>query len=397
MSLTKLNRNHLRRVLLFLAQHWKASLGIILLMTIEVIFHIRSFTIPRPSTNLDPPFYTTCHDPSTMNSTARANATFMMLARNSDVSGAVQSVKSVQAQFNQHFGYPWVFLNDEEWSEEFKMEVGKAVGEGVSVTFDTIPWEVWGFPMWIDREKARRKMKKMEREGVMYAGEESYHHMCRFQSGFFYDHPALLPYKFYWRVEPDIRFTCAIPYDPFLSMSQHDKKYGYAIALWERGNTVPSLFRKISDYKARRHVRTTPLWTALMAPSYAPWLIRRFVLSLLRNRDGKGDLWNMCHLWSNFEIADMEFFRSSAYRELFRYLDEDGGFYYERWGDAAVHSLGVAMLLRPDEVHWFSDWGYVHGGLQVCPKEGLGCGCECEEGGREVETVCLDSIRRTVE
>lgn len=72
----------------------------------------------------------------------------------------------------------------------------------------------------------------------------------------------------------------------------------------------------------------------------------------------------MCHSWSNFEIADLEFFRSNAYREVFKYLDRDGGFYYERWGDAPVRSLAAAMLLQPEEVHHFSDLGYVHGVLQ---------------------------------
>ena len=112
-------------------------------------------------------------------------------------------------------------------------------------------------------------------------------------------------------------------------MEKHNKKYGYTIALWERGKTVPSLFRKISDWKKARKIRTTSLWNAMIDPSYAPWPIRRF-LSFLRNRDTAGDLWNMCHFWSNFEIADMDFFRSPEYREFFEFLDADGGFYFER-------------------------------------------------------------------
>jgi mannosyltransferase len=108
----------------------------------------------------------------------------------------------------------------------------------------------------------------------------------------------------------------------------------------------------------------------------------------------------MCHFWSNFEIADMEFFRSAAYRKIFDYLDRDGGFYYERWGDAPVHSLAAAMLLRPEELHHFSDFGYVHDGLQVCPfesgkeekREELGCRCKCDPEARAVEPVCLNRI-----
>ncbi|KAF1851652.1 glycosyltransferase family 15 protein [Cucurbitaria berberidis CBS 394.84] len=383
-------------------------------MLIEVCVHIQSFAIRRPATNLDPPFHVGCQNP-VMNVAPRANATLVMLARNSDVSGAVHSVKSVQTQFNDHFRYPWVFLNDEKWSAEFMEKVGKAAGEGVNVKFEKIPRAMWGYPEWIDQDKARRKMEEMERRGIMYAGQESYHHMCRFQSGFFYDHPALESYKWYWRVEPDISFTCAITYDPFIEMEKHGKKYGYTIALWERGTTVASLFRKLSDYKARVHIPSTSLWTAMIDPSYLPWPFRRF-LSLLRNRDAYGDIWNMCHFWSNFEIADMDFFRSPAYRSLFRYLDEDGGFYYERWGDAPVHSLAAALLLRPEELHHFSDFGYIHANLQYCTHaptdearrrgelvpmlegrgEELGCRCTCDLGIKIVEPVCLNRIKQTV-
>jgi hypothetical protein len=50
----------------------------------------------------------------------RENATFVMLASNSDVDGAAQSVQEMEDRFNKKYNYPWVFLNDEEYSEEFK-------------------------------------------------------------------------------------------------------------------------------------------------------------------------------------------------------------------------------------------------------------------------------------
>jgi hypothetical protein len=34
-------------------------------------------------------------------------------------------------------------------------------------------------------------------------------------------------------------------------------------------------------------------------------------------------------VWSNFEIADMDFWRSEAYTKFFEYLENTGGFYYE--------------------------------------------------------------------
>ena len=222
-------------------------------------------------------------------------------------------------------------------------------------------------------------------------------------------------------MEPDIEFTCAITYDPFVEMERNDKRYGYTIALWELGKTVPSLFRKLSEYKMRKGIPTTSLWTAMMDASYLPWPIRRLTW-WIRNHDPYGDLWNMCHFWSNFEIADMEFFRSAEYRDFFNFLDEDGGFYYERWGDAPVHSLAAAMLLRPVQVHHFADFGYVHKPFQYCTHaptdealrrgelvpnfEGrdvgaaaereLGCNCNCDPSIQMIVPTCFNRIRSTV-
>ena len=65
--------------------------------------------------------------------------------------------------------------------------------------------------------------------------------------------------------------------------------------------------------------------------------------------------YSTCHFWSNFEIADMEFWRSKAYEEYFAYLDRAGGFFYERWGDAPVHSIALALFEDKSKIHWY-EW-----------------------------------------
>ena len=57
------------------------------------------------------------------NASERANATILMLARNSDVEGAVRSVRELEDRFNRKFGYPWVFLNEEDFDDNFKRYV----------------------------------------------------------------------------------------------------------------------------------------------------------------------------------------------------------------------------------------------------------------------------------
>ena len=117
--------------------------------------------------------------------------------------------------------------------------------------------------------------------------------------------------------------------DPFVEMAKSGKRYGYTLALWELGQTVPSMFRKVSDYKKAHKIPSTGLWNAMMEPSWAPLPIRP-LMSWFSSRDAQGDAWNLCHFWSNFEIADLEWFRTPEYRKFFDFLDAEGGFYYER-------------------------------------------------------------------
>lgn len=53
--------------------------------------------------------------------------------------------------------------------------------------------------------------------------------------------------------------------------------------------------------------------------------------------------------------------------KFFETLENAGGFYYERWGDAPVHSIGAALLAPKDKLHFFHEIGYRHEPFQHCP------------------------------
>ena len=53
---------------------------------------------------------------------------------------------------------------------------------------------------------------------------------------------------------------------------------------------------------------------------------------------------NNCQFFSNFEIGDLGFFRSKENEKYFDWLDKHGGFHYERFGDASIHTLSAAMF-----------------------------------------------------
>ena len=49
----------------------------------------------------------------------RANAVIVMLARNTEINEVADSMRQLEDRFNGEYGYPWVFLNDEPFSEDF--------------------------------------------------------------------------------------------------------------------------------------------------------------------------------------------------------------------------------------------------------------------------------------
>ncbi|KAH8119742.1 glycosyltransferase family 15 protein [Phellopilus nigrolimitatus] len=286
-----------------------------------------------------------------------------MLVRNSEVNDASVAIRQLQDRFNNKYKYPWVFLNDEPFSEYFIQRTSQLVG-GANASYGVIPQDHWQQPEWIDENRAREGRNKLMAQGVIYGGKFLllYRNMCRFNSGFFYRHELLQQYRYYWRVEPGVKFFCDMDYDPFLMMQDQQKVYSFTISLYEWHATIPTLWPAVKEF----------------IKEYPQHLAENNSMDYLSN-DG-GETYNLCHFWSNFEIADLDFWRSPAYTAFFDFLEKKGGFYYERWGDAPVHSIAAALFARKDQIHFFRDVGYRHDPFQRCPQNPLhqqgNCWCD---------------------
>lgn len=198
--------------------------------------------------------------------------------------------------------------------------------------------------------------------------------------------------------------------DPFIHMARANKTYGFTIAVKELKETVPNIFRYASAYKRKNNITSQGLWEMFIEPppekptslptddpKYKPPLPEE-ILSTEPGQGGisdvdpeamDGETYNMCHFWSNFEIARLDWFRSKEYEEFFEMMDRSGGFWMERvsvrtvscysprltraqWGDAPIHSLAAGALLAPKDIHYFRDFGYRHTTIQHCPANAPG-------------------------
>lgn len=330
----------------------------------------------RISEKYDKVFVEGCVEPDV--DKPRANAAFVILARNSDLGGVLQSVRSVERHFNRWFHYPYVFLNDAEFDSNFKNTVKKYVSGDVE--FGKVGSDMWDFPDWIDDKIAQEGIAKQGDAAVMYGGLESYHKMCRFYSGCV---PLILfgELSLTWPDSSSTTLSCSSTSgtgessptssisatshsmpplrlrqdaltsrsDPFIKMIENNKTYGFTIAVKELRETVPNIFRYASAYKRLNNLTSQGLWEMFVEPpedevevdeedpqrSEFPGFIPRTSTNKpykpkIDPEAMEGEKYNMCHFWSNFEIAKLSWFRSKEYQDFFQMMDRGGGFWMER-------------------------------------------------------------------
>lgn len=287
----------------------------------------------------------------------KENATIVMLVRNTELKGALLSMRSLEDRFNKNYKYPWVFLNDVPFDDDF-IEQTSLMASG-KVFYELIPELDWNPPPHIDLEKLEHNLRNSN--DVIYGFSRSYRNMCHFNSGYFYKQKRLLDYEWYFRVEPDVEYMCDFLYDPFTLLRTLNKTYGFVITIPDYINTMPTLWSTVQDYMKE--------YPQHLHPNNALKFLTSNDSDIFHNIHTKTNSeYNLCHFWSNFEIGNLNFFRGEAYELYFKFLDQAGGFYYERWGDAPVHSIALSLLLDKDEIYHFEDIGYYHAPYMSCPQ-----------------------------
>lgn len=288
--------------------------------------------------------------------TGRANATLLVLVRNRELNKVADTVNQIEKHFNSKFNYPYVFLNNNLFSPRFESLMRQVLPER-ELYFETIDGEIWNKPKGLSSLRLKLGQEFLVEEGIGYASKESYHNMCRYYSGHFYNHPRLQKFKWYWRFEPGTNYYCDIDYDVFQFMEDHNKTYGFTISVYDAHQSVKSLWTTTMDY--------VKLHPDSVHPNAATDFLTENLMHPEKTLFTKG--YSTCHFWSNFEIGNMDFFRLDPYNSWFEYLEKTGGFYYERWGDAPVHSIGLSLFEDKSKLHWFRDMGYEHTPYVNCP------------------------------
>ena len=274
-------------------------------------------------------------------------ACILILIRDSDFNDLNRTIPYLEKNFNHKYHYPYVFLNNEPHSDSFKDGITQLVNSfNSSAEFGIIPTEHWSIPKWIDKDKLNHSIWTTNAH-VMRGHDWNYHLMCRFYSGFFFRHELTLKYDYYMRIDPHVIFPCPFNEDPFQTLIDSGKVYGFALAAKEDVESMPSLWE---------HIRS---WMNTTNVSYSHFN------DILERLQDKGCSNIVCCLdriifYNNFEVSAFSVWRDPTYLSFFDFLDKSGGFLYERWGDAPTRTFYLLAMHGFKKVHRYEQIGYFH-------------------------------------
>ena len=162
--------------------------------------------------------------------------------------------------------------------------------------------------------------------------------MCRFHAKTVYDQPILVGLQYVLRLDDDSFVLKPVGYDIFRLMRDRRILYGYV--LLRPDSCLDGLLPVAKEFMRTRNITATKLQSPLRTTFY-----------------------------NNFELSDLDFWRSPEYRDYIDFIDQKGGIYYHRWGDAPIKTIAVTALIPKNRTHHFQDIVYRHQDWQTASKK----------------------------
>jgi hypothetical protein len=167
-----------------------------------------------------------------------------------------------------------------------------------------------------------------------------YRHMCRFHATLVHSYLSDLGYAHFdyvMRLDDDSLLTAPVGYDLFRFMRENHKQYAFTNMVADEPACVVDLWEQSATFYNSTVIGKNESSDSL----FTSW--------------PKGVVF-----YNNFEISAFSLWQQPLWRAYMQYIDNLGGIYTLRWGDAPLHTIGVTMMLDRDSIHAFTDIGYRH-------------------------------------
>lgn len=156
-----------------------------------------------------------------------------------------------------------------------------------------------------------------------------YLHMNTFFTKVMFEAPALVPHRYYMRLDTDTKFTGDVGADPFCVMREMGKKFMWQDRRYEKYAYSDGMGAWMQSY-AKSH-RLTP-------KNPEVWLEGQPQDEPLKTLD-------LSWIYKGYVgMGDLEFFRSPQVQALAQAFNEDGGIYLHRWSDQTYYVQALALF-----------------------------------------------------
>ncbi|CAF1681354.1 unnamed protein product, partial [Adineta ricciae] len=155
----------------------------------------------------------------------------------------------------------------------------------------------------------------------------AYYHMCRFFSSMILYHPLVKQFQYYWRLDAHSFIFAPTPIkDPFEIMQNQRIQYAFIMANEDAERYTTKLWSVFQQFLRQRCLRSSP--------------------AVYKTQVGWFSDYSLAMIFTNFAIANVSIFRDhQLIRAWLQTVDNHGGIYRYRWGDAPIHTLALTQFL----------------------------------------------------
>lgn len=254
------------------------------------------------------------------------------------------ALRNLEEMFNSKVDYPVLIFHD-----------GLSAETRVRIVLQA-PHRVWFFfvPDLVPDEIASARMAtgnigRTSEFGVGYIAQ------ARFRSGPIFEHAGVQAFEYLWGLDSDSHIPNFIQSDPFQQIHSDPRNVmGYAHMTITSPTSVQTLWVHTVMYAMNNNI---DLWSKKLR-KWKDANMHFLALHLLgtpRSLEGIPH-WNRRVVMTDCEILRRSFFgKQSRYWDYYSFLNSLQGFWWHRWGDHAVRSLGVGLALwEEDGPSWTS-------------------------------------------
>jgi hypothetical protein len=180
-----------------------------------------------------------------------------------------------------------------------------------------------------------------------------YRYMCQFMSGPVYWLKAFDPYKYAFRFDLDSDLTKLVSYNLFDIMEQRKASYAFVLDEFDWDFCQVGFIDFVKNWTLENPTSTlskpTNSNTSIPLPTYL-------------FREGTWETYSVRIFNCNFEVVNLNFFRSKKYRAYHKALENSLLFFTTRLGDHAVKTFYLTMFENPKKIVCLHSLPYQHAG-----------------------------------